>query len=69
MKIKFLADREVNDGSGRLFKAGQVIELPYASARHWLTRNVAIIVIEDAAGGATCPPVPATKKRKLRTFA
>jgi len=47
MKVKFLEDREVADGEGvvyQRFKAGQVVELSNASARHWITRNAALEV-------------------------
>lgn len=33
--------------AGSKFKRGQTIDLPFASAQHWLTRNVAVLVLED----------------------
>lgn len=67
IKIKFLQDRVVKDGTGTKFKAGQVIELPYASAHHWLTRNVAVAVVDEepveAEKETTPEDTPAPKKR------
>lgn len=45
MKIRFVEDRVVRAGDKIVerFKAGQVVELSDASARHWLSRNAAEI--------------------------
>ena len=53
MRVRFLEDREVRDGQGRLLAAYQVgdeVKLPLASARRWLRRGVAEAV--DLAGSA-----------------
>ena len=42
--IEFLQDYTVKAADGATYEKGQVIELPYASARHFVTRNVAIVV-------------------------
>ncbi len=45
MQVKFVDAQEVLDGEGvviQKFKAGQVIELSTASARHWINRGLAI---------------------------
>lgn len=47
MQVKFVDAQEVRDGEGvviQKFKAGQVIELSTASARHWINRGLAIDV-------------------------
>ena len=47
MKVKFLEAREVEDGEGiviQKFRAGQVVELSNASARHWINRGAAVDV-------------------------
>ncbi len=47
MKVKFLEAREVLDGEGMViqkFRAGQVVELSNASARHWINRGFAFDV-------------------------
>ena len=52
MKIRFIEDREVLDGAGRAiqtFSAGEVYDLPSASARRWLRRKVAEEAGENAA--------------------
>ena len=49
VKIKFVkVPKPRSLAEGQSFKVGQVIDLPYASAQHWLTRNVAVAVVEDA---------------------
>lgn len=49
VKVRFLTDRTVQDGSGTTFKAGEVHELSEASARHWIDRKVAEPLADDAA--------------------
>ena len=47
MHVKFLEAREVKDGAGvviQKFRAGQVVELSTASARHWINRNAATAI-------------------------
>lgn len=68
MKIKFLEAREVLDGDGAVtqkFRAGQVVELSNASARHWINRGVAEIV-----GTGVIPPAgprgPQSESEKAR---
>jgi hypothetical protein len=46
MKIRFLQDRTVQDAhvgakGETKFKADQIVDLPDASANHWITRGVA----------------------------
>jgi len=46
MKVKFLSDRVVQDSNAGTnkevrFRAGDVVDLPDASANHWITRGVA----------------------------
>lgn len=43
-KIRFLETRTVKDGSGFTYQAGQVYEVSEDGARHWLRRNVAVLV-------------------------
>jgi hypothetical protein len=48
-KVKFTEDREV-EAQGKIvkvFKAGEVYELPVPSARHWLKRNAAVRVSDE----------------------
>lgn len=50
MKVRFIEDRKVLDGAGRVirsFSAGEEYDLAPASARRWLRRNAAVEV--DAA--------------------
>ena len=47
MRIRFNEDRDVRDHLGvvvQSFRAGEVVELSTASARHWLNRNAAELV-------------------------
>lgn len=58
-KIRFVADRVVKDHNGRIidrFKQGQVVELSDASARHWLNRQIAVLVPPKGAAAADEPP-------------
>ena len=58
MKVKFLEAREVLDGEGiviQKFRAGQVVELSTASARHWINRGFAIDVQAAAADPRMLP--------------
>lgn len=41
MKIKFLDPYQVKDAGGKLYLAGEVVELSEASARHFLRRSAA----------------------------
>ena len=50
LKIRFVkVPKPRQCAEGQTFKVGQVIDLPYASAQHWLTRNVAVVVVEGEA--------------------
>ena len=44
IKVRFLEDCEPKNDSGVKFKKGQEIDLPHASALHWIKRNKAIEV-------------------------
>ncbi len=47
MKVRFIEDREVTDGAGRVirsFSAGEEYDLAPASARRWLRRKAAVEV-------------------------
>ena len=68
LKVKFLEDRTVRDGSGLKFRKGQVVELPYASAQHWLTRNVAVLVIEDGKPSAVTTPQAKSEKSTAKAI-
>lgn len=48
MRVKFNLDRTTKDANPQTFKAGEVYELPDASARHWINRGVAEEVVETA---------------------
>ena len=44
MLVKFLREEKVLDGSGKIrqhFREGETVDLPTASARHWLNREAA----------------------------
>lgn len=43
MRIRFTETRAVKDEIGRVFKEGEVYDLPEDSAQHWLSRNAAVI--------------------------
>lgn len=56
MRVKFAVRREVQDehrgtDKATIYEAGQVYDLPEASASRWISRGVAI-AIEDPAAGA-----------------
>lgn len=60
VKIRFLQDRVVQDGlqgtpHETRYAAGQEIDLPAASAEHWLNRLVAERVIQPPAGDLPAP--------------
>ena len=47
MLVKFLREEKVLDGSGKVrqhFREGEVVDLPTASARHWLNREAVVKV-------------------------
>jgi hypothetical protein len=57
IRVEFTEDRRVLDHTGEViesFKAGQVVALSEASARHWLSRNVAF----EVQGRARAKPEP-----------
>lgn len=43
--IEFLGPYTVKDAEAKTYKKGEVIEMPYASAQHFLTRNLARIFV------------------------
>lgn len=51
MKVRFLKDVSYSGGGipedAREFKAGQIADLPEASARHWTHRHLAETYIDD----------------------
>ena len=49
VSITFLTDYEVQDGSGTVHKAGKALKCSEASARHFITRGVAIPTEEHKA--------------------
>ena len=49
MKVKFTQDYEVNDGSGKVYKQGDVEDFVVPSARHFLNRGVAVEYVAPAA--------------------
>lgn len=51
IKVKFLEDCAPKNGSGEFFEKGLEIEMPYASAQHWIKRRKAVAV-----GGEIAPP-------------
>lgn len=40
-KVRFLQRRVVQDGSGTVYEAGQVVNLPPDSCEHWVSRGIA----------------------------
>jgi hypothetical protein len=67
MKIRFSVRREVQDENrgtdkATIFEAGQVYDLPDASASRWLARGVAIAVEDPAAGAGAGSKRKAGKK-------
>lgn len=75
MAIRFLMDREVQDGSGTVFREGEVrSDLSPASERHWISRGVAVEVPADTPVSApadapepVAEPEPAKPARKPRS--
>ena len=66
MKVKFLEAREVRDGEGvviQKFRAGQVIELSTASARHWINRGAALDVQAAAQAAREAEKVESTEEK------
>ena len=46
MKIKFIRDYEVKDGSGTVYKKDSVIDVNQASADHFINRSAAYLFNE-----------------------
>lgn len=67
MKIEFLIRREVQDGSGTVFEAGKIYDLPDDSANHWLSRGVAIETKQkpkqETATATESKPAPRSRKK------
>lgn len=51
MKITFIKDYEVKDGTGTKYKAGQTIDVSEASANHFITRGAAVLEKKDEMKG------------------
>ena len=45
--IKFLVDCDKHDGTGKQFKAGEVVTMNPASAGHWTIRNLAVELADE----------------------
>lgn len=45
MKVKFTRDYAVQDGSGKVYKEGDLVNFVDASARHFVNRGAAVEVI------------------------
>ena len=63
MRIKFTETRTVNDfrrgtPDEERFDAGSIYDLPEASARRWLSRNVAVPAPEEAPSPASAVAIP-----------
>lgn len=69
VRVRFLSARIVKDHNGDVeqsFEAGEVYALSEASARRWIIRGAAEIVIEEAPASPAPPPAsaPADKEGK-----
>ncbi len=69
VRVRFLAARVVKDHNGDVeqsFDAGEVYTLSETSARRWIIRGVAEIVIDEAPASPAPPPAsaPAEKEGK-----
>ena len=71
MKIKFLEDRRVKDAEGKLFRKGEVYDLPESSCAHWISRGVAEKVVSASKVAAptvetaTFKPPETTRSRNV----
>ena len=63
--IKFSKDYKVNAANGAKYKAGQVVQLPEASARHFVGRGLAEYTVKPAAKNLKINE-PATKAKKIK---
>jgi hypothetical protein len=43
LKIKFVREYTVKDGTGTRYEKGQVVELSAASANHFISRRAAVV--------------------------
>ena len=62
MTIKFLVDCDKHDGTGKQFKAREVVTMNLASAGHWTIRNLAVELVEELK--ADDKPKPTKKAAK-----
>jgi len=60
--IKFLVDCDKHDGTGKQFKAGEVVTMNPASAGHWTIRNLAVDLVDEVK--AESKPAPKKKAKK-----
>lgn len=61
MKVKFLRDYTVQDCDGCEYTEGQVVDLPDASAQHFINRGIA-----EKCDDESCPPDPKPKAKARR---
>ena len=47
-EVRFIRAYTVKDGSGKKYKAGEVVDLQDASANHFINRRAAVLVGEEA---------------------
>lgn len=75
MRIRFLREYRIKDGSGTVYQEGQEIEVNAASARHYINRAVAIEVPAPPKASPKPPaepapvnaPRPTPRQRKLKS--
>ncbi len=66
VRVRFLSPRIVRDHNGEVeqsFEAGKVYTLSEASARRWIIRGAAEIVIEEAPASPAPSPAPAPAEK------
>jgi len=63
MTVKFLVECDKHDGTGKTFKAGEVVNMNMASANHWIIRNMADELVEEVKTDSK----PKTKKKTQKT--
>jgi len=63
MTVKFLVECDKHDGTGKTFKAGEVVTMNMASANHWIIRNMADELVEEVKTDSK----PKTKKKTQKT--
>jgi hypothetical protein len=60
--VRFLVDRTVNDAERKHYKAGETHCFSPASAEHWISRGVAVVVDPPAEEPAVVQPAPVAEK-------